>query len=222
MSLSPSWLLNGHPLTIFFSRIWNEIRHMTPSAHLCVIHSMSPLCANDWSHCKQKTSYLKTSDLHLLIMPSTQTETAGVFSQRFIATPFNTFAFVFVGLSVKGMKKKKHSFCHFAHWVDTKTSMHLYVSVSVQECEGTFLLLRAWFDNRLIDPVIFQATFDGSIYSNMRTCCIFFLKETEHPWVVDYWSDRKKAISKHDLKLLQIVMVVFWNVFWCLTDRLWK
>lgn len=164
MSLSPSWLLNGHPLTIFFSRIWNEIRHMTPSAHLCVIHSMSPLCANDWSHCKQKTSYLKTSDLHLLIMPSTQTQTAGVFSQRFIAMPFNTFAFVFVGLSVNGMKRKKAEICHFAHWVDTKhflithpTSMHLYVSVSVQECKGTFLLLRACFSNKLIDPVIFQA-----------------------------------------------------------------
>lgn len=176
MSLSPSWLLNGHPLTIFFSRIWNEIRHMTPSAHLCVIHSMFPLCANDWSHCKQKTSYLKTSDLHLLIMPSTQTETAGVFSQRFIATPFNTFAFVFVGLSVKGMKKKKHSFCHFAHWVDTKTSMHLYVSVSVQECEGTFLLLRAWFDNRLIDPVIFQANIWWFHLFKYEDLLHFFLK----------------------------------------------
>lgn len=98
------------------------------------------------------------------------------FSQRFIATPFNTFAFVFVGLSVKGMKKKKHSFCHFAHWVDTKTSMHLYVSVSVQECEGTFLLLRAWFDNRLIDPVIFQANIWWFHLFKYEDLLHFFLK----------------------------------------------
>lgn len=81
-ALDRLWLLNGHTLTAYFPVNWNnEIQCVWLSAHLYVIHSMSPFCTNDKSHCKQKPSYQKTSDLHLLLREdtnilSTQTETA--------------------------------------------------------------------------------------------------------------------------------------------------
>lgn len=120
-SLSPSWLLNGHTLTMCFSVSWNEIQRVTLSAHLrmcdtqrvSILHKwLNPLqthkplirkpqictCSSDWEHTE-----------------NSNWDGYGHFSSIF-NNLFYTFVFVFVWL----FSQTQWRFWHVLVWLGTE------------------------------------------------------------------------------------------------------